>query len=1193
MVATRCREAPRTYPRRVPTDLRSALSSRVVIGDGAMGTMLQGYDLTLEDFEQLEGCNEVLSRTRPDVVRAIHDAYFAVGVDAVETNTFGTNLSALGEYGIADQILPLAEAAARIARESADAFSTPDRPRWVLGSVGPGTKLPTLGHISYTALREAYQRQVEGMVAGGIDAVLIETSQDLLQTKAAALGARRALAHAGRDLPVIVHVTVETTGTMLLGSEIGAALTALEPLGIDMIGLNCATGPAEMSEHLRHLARHATVGVSCMPNAGLPQLTSTGAHYPLQPVELADALEQFVGEFGLGLVGGCCGTSPEHLARVVERLGERPVVERSPGHVAAAASLYAEVPFRQDTSYLSIGERTNANGSKAFREALLAERWDDCVDIARAQIRDGAHLLDLNVDYVGRDGAADMSELAFRLATASTLPIVLDSTEPAVLQAGLERLGGRAVVNSVNYEDGDGPDSRFTKIMALVQEHGAAVMALTIDEEGQARTRDWKVAVATRIVEDLTQNWGMRRSDIILDCLTFPIATGQEETRRDGIETIEAIREVKRLYPDVQTTLGLSNISFGLNPAARVVLNSVFLHECVEAGLDSAIVHAAKIVPMNRIPDEQRRVALDMVYDRRRPATEDQGGYDPLQTFLELFDGVTTADTKAERAAALLALPVSERLQQRIVDGEGKGLGDDLEQAMGEGKTALEIINTDLLQGMKVVGELFGSGQMQLPFVLQSAEVMKSAVAHLEPYMEKADSRGKGTIVLATVKGDVHDIGKNLVDIILTNNGYTVVNLGIKQPVSTIIEAAEEHHADAIGMSGLLVKSTVVMRENLQELNARGVAASYPVFLGGAALTRAYVEQDLREVYAGEVRYARDAFEGLRLMDALMAVKRGEEGAALPAPRERRVKRRADQPATHAEAADAPGAVQTAVRSDVARDVDVPVPPFWGDRIVKGIKLADVASFLDERATFLGQWGLKGVRGGPSYEELVETEGRPRLRAWLDRVQTDGIAELAVVYGYWPCYSEGDTLVVLRPGGDVDDPAAELHRFTFPRQTRDRHLCLADFFRDRGEVREHGPDVIAFQLATMGSAVSRATAELFERNAYRDYLELHGLSVQLTEALAEMWHARIRSDLGLGAADGPVDDMVRDQAYRGSRYSFGYPACPDLEDRAKLVSLLRPERIGVELSEELQLHPEQSTDALVVHHPEAKYFNAR
>ncbi len=1173
------------YSRSVPEDLRTALSQRVVIADGAMGTMLQGYDLSLDDFSQLEGCNEILNVTRPDVVRAIHDAYFSVGIDAVETNTFGANFAALAEYDIPDRIFELAEAGARIARESADSFSTADRPRWVLGSVGPGTRLPTLGHVSFATLRDAYRTQVEGMLSGGIDAVLIETSQDLLQTKAAVIAARRAITSSGIDVPIVVNVTVETTGTMLLGSEIGAALTSLQPLGIDVIGLNCATGPAEMSEHLRHLSRYAEIGIGCMPNAGLPQLTSDGAHYPLTPVQLADALEQFVGEFGLGLIGGCCGTTPEPLRHVVERLHGRPLLPRKPAVVAASASLYAEVPFRQDTSYLSIGERTNANGSRAFRDALLAERWDDCVDIARAQIRDGAHLLDLNVDYVGRDGAADMREVASRFATASTLPIVLDSTEPQVLQAGLECLAGRSVINSVNYEDGDGEGSRFRRIMPLVKEHGAAVIALTIDEEGQARTAEWKVRIATRLIEDLTTTWGMHTRDIIIDALTFPIATGQEETRRDGIETIEAIREIKRLYPDVQTTLGLSNISFGLNPAARVVLNSVFLNECIEAGLDSAIVHAAKIVPIARINEEQRSVALDMVYDRRRPATDDEPGYDPLQTFLELFEGVTTADTKAERAAELAKLPVTQRLQRRIVDGEGKGLGDDLDLAMSEGKTALAIINEDLLAGMKEVGELFGSGQMQLPFVLQSAEVMKAAVAYLEPSMEKADSRGKGTIVLATVKGDVHDIGKNLVDIILTNNGYTVVNLGIKQPISTIVEAAEKHQADAIGMSGLLVKSTVVMKENLEELNTRGLAAGYPVFLGGAALTRAYVEQDLREVYAGEVRYARDAFEGLRLMDALMAVKRGDEGAALPAPRERRVRSRG---ATQVEER-----VEIPARSDVAVDVDVPTPPFWGDRIVKGIALADVTAYLDERATFMGQWGLKGSRNGPTFEELVETEGRPRLRMWLDRIKTESIAEFAVVYGYWPCYSDGDTVIVLKPGADLTDPAAELHRFTFPRQTRGRFLCLADFFRDRELALAKGPDVIAFHLVTMGAAVAKATNVLFEKNAYRDYLELHGLSVQLTEALAELWHARVRSDLGFSREDGEIDDMIRDQAYRGSRYSFGYPACPDLEDRAKLVDLLRPERIGVELSEELQLHPEQSTDALIVHHPQAKYFNAR
>jgi len=836
------------------------------------------------------------------------------------------------------------------------------------------------------------------------------------------------------------------------------------------------------------------------------------------------------------------------------------------------SSLYQHVPFRQDTSYLSIGERTNANGSKAFREAMLAGRWDDCVDIARAQIRDGAHLLDLCIDYVGRDGAGDMQTAAFRLATSSTLPIVLDSTELDVLRTGLEHLAGRCLINSVNYEDGDGPDSRFAKVMPLAKEHGAAVVALTIDEEGQARTAEWKVRVATRLIEDLTTNWGMRVEDIVVDCLTFPIATGQEETRRDALETIEAIREVKRRYPDVQTTLGVSNVSFGLSPAARVVLNSVFLHECVEAGLDSAIVHAAKILPLSRIPDEQREVALDLVYDRRRE------GYDPLAKLLDVFADVSVADTKADRAAELAALPLAERLQRRIIDGEGNGLTDDLDTAMAEGKGALDIVNEDLLAGMKVVGDLFGAGEMQLPFVLQSAETMKTAVAYLEPHMDKADEDGKGTIVLATVKGDVHDIGKNLVDIILSNNGYNVVNLGIKQPVSTIIDAAQEHRADVIGMSGLLVKSTVVMRENLEEIDQRGLGDRWPVLLGGAALTRSYVEQDLAGLFKGEVRYARDAFEGLRLMDAAMAVKRGVEGASLPEPRGRRVKSRA---------ARTPEPVEIPERSDVATDNPVPSPPFWGDRIVKGVPLGDIAGWLDERATFLGQWGLRGSRGdGPSYEELVETEGRPRLRMWLDRLHTDAIMEPAVVYGYWPCWSEGDDLVVL----DAETQSAEIARFTFPRQRRDRFLCLADYFRakDSGEL-----DVVGFHLVTMGSRVSEVTQELFEANAYRDYLELHGLSVQLAEALAEFWHARVRGELGIEAGDAPELAGILKQGYQGERYSFGYPACPNLEDRSTLVRLLRPERIGVSLSEELQLHPEQSTDAIIIHHPEAVYYNAR
>jgi 5-methyltetrahydrofolate--homocysteine methyltransferase len=946
-----------------------------------------------------------------------------------------------------------------------------------------------------------------------------------------------------------------------------------------MIGLNCATGPGEMSEHLRYLAGHSRIPISCEPNAGLPMLTPDGASYPLTPAQLADAHERFTREFGLSLVGGCCGTTPEHIAALADRVGGRPVAARRPRPEPGVASLYAHVPFRQDTAFLAIGERTNANGSKAFRDAMLEGKFEDCVQIARAQTRDGAHLLDVCIDYVGRDGVADMKEVVGRLATAATLPLVLDSTEPPVIEAGLELIGGRAVINSVNYEDGDGPDSRIARVMPMLREHGAAVIALTIDEQGQARTAEWKVAVAERLIADLTGNWGMRVEDIIVDCLTFPIATGQEETRRDAIETIEAIAELKRRHPTVQTTLGVSNVSFGLKPVARAVLNSVFLAECVRAGLDSAIVHAARIMPIARIPDEQRQVALDLVYDRRRE------GYDPLATLLDLFEGVDAADLKASRAAELAGLPLWDRLKRRIIDGERVGLEADLETALAE-RPALEIINDVLLDGMKTVGELFGSGQMQLPFVLTSAEVMKISVGYLEPHMVRTDEAGKGKIVLATVKGDVHDIGKNLVDIILSNNGYDVVNIGIKQPISSIVAAAEENDADVIGMSGLLVKSTVVMRDNLAELNSRGLAERWPVLLGGAALTRAYVEQDLAAVFDGEVRYARDAFEGLRLMDAAMAVKRGDPGAKLPELRTRRVR----AVASVASATDVPDQA-TMARSDVSTDGPVPDPPFLGTEVIKGIPLAEYAAYLDERALFMGQWGLKPTRGrgGASYEELVETEGRPRLRMWLERAQTEGLLEAAVVYGYFRCVSSGNDLIVLG-----EDGTTELERFTFPRQRRDRRLCLADFFKpaqsgnggDRVET-----DVVAFQLATMGSRISEATAELFAKNAYREYLELHGLSVQLTEALAEYWHTRIRRELGIDGSDPDNLDGFFRVDYRGARYSFGYPACPDLADRAKVVRLLEPSRIGVELSEEMQLHPEQSTDAIVLHHREAKYFS--
>ena len=1181
-------------------DLITALEERVVIADGAMGTMLQDRKPTLEDFEGHEGCNEVLNVTRPDIVLDVHNAYFETGIDCVETNTFGANWSNLSDYGIDDRIEELAKAGAALARRSADEFTQKDgKPRWVLGSMGPGTKLPSLGHTTYAHLKETFALQAKGLIEGGADAFMVETSQDLLQTKAAVNGCKQAIVDAGIRLPIFVEVTVETTGTMLMGSEIGAALTTLEPLCIDMIGLNCATGPQEMSEHLRQLSQHSQIPVMVMPNAGLPILQGDGAAYPLTPEELATAHEQFIKEYGLALVGGCCGTTPAHLKAVVDRVGGRKLAKRNVEIEPGVASLYQHVPLTQDNTYLAIGERTNANGSKAFREAMLEENWDECVEIAKKQVRDGAHLLDVSVDYVGRDGVKDMQEIVSRFASASTLPLVIDSTEPQVMQAGLELIGGRAVINSVNFEDGDGPNSRFQKTMPIVKEHGAAVVALTIDEQGQARTKEDKVRIASRLIDTLIDGWDLRVEDIIMDCLTFPIATGQEETRKDAIETIEAIREVNRLYPGVHTTLGVSNVSFGLNPVSRAVLNSVFLHEAYEAGLDTAIIDAAKIMPLASIPQEQIDVALDLIYDRREYDADGNVTYDPLQKMLEMFAGVNSAALKDARAAEFAAMGITERLERRIIDGESKGLEQDLDQARADGIKPLDIINNHLLEGMKVVGERFGKGEMQLPFVLQSAEVMKTAVALLEPLMEKSSEAGKGTIVLATVRGDVHDIGKNLVDIILTNNGYKVINIGIKQPMNDIIAAAEEHNADVIGMSGLLVKSTLVMKENLEELVSRGLDKKWPIILGGAALTRTFVEDDLASQFPGVVRYAKDAFEGLDLMEPLVAIARGAdpESVGLPALKKRI---HAKSQLTLTEPDNLPE------RSDVANDNPVPVAPFWGTRMVKGLKLADYAEFLDERATFMGQWGLKPSRAedGASYQELVETEGRPRLRYWLDRILAEGMFDAKVIYGYFPVYSEGDDVVVLHHADDPDgllgtkgllapDGASgpigqERLRFTFPRQRRDRHLNLADFIKPK----ESGPiDVLPIQLVTVGAEVDKHTAKLFEANAYREYMELHGLAMQLTEALAEYWHARIRAELGFSQEDPKEIEGFFDLKYRGARFSLGYPACPEMEDRRKIMELLKPERLGIELSDELMLNPEQSTDAFVFHHPEAKYFS--
>jgi 5-methyltetrahydrofolate--homocysteine methyltransferase len=1149
------------------SDFLAALAQRVLVFDGAFGTWMQDQHLKADDFggPALEGCNEMLVLTRPDLVAAMHDDYFAAGVDAVETATFGAFDLVLNEYQIADKAREINEAAARIARSVADRHAIDGRPRFVIGSVGPGTKLPSLGHIPFAPLRDGYQEQIEALLTGGVDVVLIETVQDLLQGKAAIIAARRAMRVTGIEVPLIVQVTVETTGRMLVGSEIGAALTTLEAMRPDVIGLNCATGPGEMTEHLRYLAHHARTYLSCLPNAGLPSVVDGHTHYDLTPEALADAHERFVTEFGLNIVGGCCGTTPRHLAAVVERLGpDRAPTPRTPAFEPGCASIYSHVPFRQELSYLAIGERTNANGSKKFREAMLDADWDTCVGMARDQVREGAHVLDVCVDYVGRDGTIDMDEIASRFATQASLPLVFDSTEPQVLEVGLQHHGGKAILNSANLEEGEAEGKRMDRVFKLAAEYGAAVICLTIDEEGQARDADWKLRVAHRLYDIATTRYGIPPTDLIFDPLTFPLSAGSEDLRRDGIETIEAIRRIKAELPGASTVLGLSNVSFGLKPAARHVLNSVFLAECMQAGLDAAIVHAARILPMHKIDEHQRAVALDLIWDRRR------ADYDPLQEFIALFEGV---DPHADEREDLASLPLDQRLQRRIIDGNRDGLAGDLDEQLAS-MPALDIVNDVLLEGMKVVGDLFGRGEMQLPFVLQSAETMKAAVSHLEPHMEKADAGGKGTVVLATVKGDVHDIGKNLVDIILTNNGYTVHNLGIKVGIAEMIDKATEVAADAIGMSGLLVKSTIIMRENLEELNERQLAGT-PVLLGGAALTRSYVEVDLRQVYGGRVFYGKDAFEGLHTMDRLMTMKRsgdwdeafGRElgGRRLPARRRDQVDRDAVVPE----------------RSDVAADVEVFTPPFLGSRVAKGISLDDIAGYVNETALFRNQWQFRPESDESDSE--FKDRIRPTLREQLGRAKADDLLVPAVAWGYFAVNREGNDLVVWKD----DDRTQEWLRFSFPRQRKDRFLCISDFFRD---VASGETDYAGFHVVTMGARVSEHERALFAADQYQDYLLLHGLGVEMTEALAELWHRRIREEWGFADEDGPSLAGLFRQQYRGSRYSWGYPACPDLDDQAKLAELLEIDRIGVSLTEEFHLVPEQSTSAIIVPHPEAKYF---
>jgi 5-methyltetrahydrofolate--homocysteine methyltransferase len=1150
----------------------AALAQQVLIYDGATGTNLQLQDLSADDFggAAFEGCNEILTITRPDAVEKFHRSFLDVGVDVIETDSFGSFSVVLAEYGIAERAQELAFASASIARRLADGYASPGSPRFVAGSMGPGTKFPTLGQITYDDLSASYEELAYGLLEGGVDLLLVETMFDLLSGKAAIAACHRAMVRHGRIVPIQAQVTIEVTGRMLPGTEIGAAITALSSLGIDLIGLNCATGPVEMYEPLRQLSETAPMPISCLPNAGLPSVVDGKMHYDLTPDALAEHLAKFVTEYGLQVVGGCCGTTPAHMARVIEAVRPLRAASRQPVLDPAVASIYAATNYQQDRSVLLVGERTNANGSKKFREAMLEGDWDTCVGIGRDQIKEGAHILDVCVDYTGADGVSDMNEIMSRLATQSSVPIMVDTTESLVARQALTWLGGKAILNSVNLEEGDGPGTRLDGFLTLAAEFGAAVVATCIDEEGQARTAEWKVRAAKAITDLAVSRYGLSPEDIFIDALALPLSTGMVESRRDGIETIEAIRRIKAELPGVRTILGLSNVSFGLNPAARQVLNSVYLHECAEAGLDAAIVHASKLLPLARVDEEARRVCLDLIYDRR---SED---YDPLQTLLGLYEGVSTTNSTTE---TLADLPLDERLRRRIIDGVRVGLEGDLHEALQNGVAPLAIVNDILLDGMREVGDLFASGEMQLPFVLQSAETMKSAVAYLEPLMEKSDQGGRGRVVLATVKGDVHDIGKNLVDIILTNNGYEVINLGIKVGVNEMLGAVQEHQADALGMSGLLVKSTLIMRENLELMNELGMQ-NVPVLLGGAALTRTYVERDLRTIYNGRVFYGKDAFEGLRVLDRLGEIRRGGDddptfGREIS---ERQVFRRIRGDGTD----EAPN--ELASRSpDVEADNPLFAPPFLASRVAKGMSIDEIAEFLNLTALFRNQWGYRPENGedDPAFKDRV----RSILREQLAIAKEDDLLVPQVVWGHYPAASEGNDLILYAD----DAREVETARFTFPRQRQAPFLCIADFFRS---VESADHDYASFMLVTMGSRVSERCQELFAENRYHDYLMLHGLGVEMAEALAELWHLRIREELGFADEDGPNLAGLFRQKYRGGRYSWGYPACPDLADNAKVADLLEASRIGVVVSEGFQLHPEQTTDAIICHHPAAKYFVA-
>ena len=1174
----------------------------VLVFDGGMGTNLQTQNLTADDFggAEYEGCNEYLVHTKPEAIEKVHRGFLEAGADVIETDTFGGTAIVLGEYDLQDKAYYLNKVAAELARRVATEYSTPEKPRFVAGSMGPGTKLPTLGHIDYDTLKNAYVEQAEALYDGGVDLLLVETCQDVLQIKAALNAIEEVFAKKGDRLPLMVSVTMEQMGTMLVGTEIGAAVAILERYPIDILGLNCATGPDLMKPHIKYLSENSPFIVSCIPNAGLPENVGGQAHYKLTPMELRMSLMHFVEDLGVQIVGGCCGTRYEHIQQLAEMTKDLTPKERNYRYEPSAASIYSTQPYIQDNSFLIVGERLNASGSKKCRDLLNAEDWDSLVSLAKSQVKEGAHVLDVNVDYVGRDGVRDMRELASRVVNNVNLPLMLDSTEWQKMEAGLKVAGGKCILNSTNYEDGE---ERFFKVVELAKKYGAGIVVGTIDEDGMGRTADKKFAIAKRAYHAII-DYGIPAHEIFFDPLVLPVSTGIEEDRENGKATVEAVKRIREELPGCHILLGLSNVSFGLNPAARQVLNSVFLHETMAVGLDAAIVSASKILPLSKIDPEHQKVCQDLIFDRREFDGE-VCTYDPLTKLTTLFEGKTTKRDRSNDAN----LPIDERLKQHIIDGERLGLEEALAKAL-ETYPPLEIINTFLLDGMKVVGELFGSGQMQLPFVLQSAQTMKAAVAYLEPFMDKEDSNGsgKGTFVIATVKGDVHDIGKNLVDIILSNNGYKVINLGIKQPVEAIVEAYEQYKPDCIAMSGLLVKSTAFMKDNLETFNEKGITV--PVILGGAALTPKFVHQDCQNTYKGKVVYGRDAFADLHFMDKLMPAKANNNWDDLKgfldevASADKRGLTQMDSGNGDKPFGDAnadtifvddeskkpePVVIDTKRSEAVDIDIDRPTPPFWGTKILtpEDIPLEEVFWYLDLQALIAGQWQFRKPKeqSREEYDEFLAKKVHPILGEWKQRIIEEKLLHPTVIYGYFPCLSEENSLHIYDP----NNTSTELVKWDFPRQRSGRRLCIADFFAPVGSEKM---DVFPMQAVTVGEIATEYAKKLFDGNDYTNYLYFHGMAVQTAEALAEWTHARIRRELGFGNEEPKTVKEVLQQKHRGSRYSFGYPACPNIPDQYKQLEILDTGRIGMFMDESEQLYPEQSTTAFVVHHPVAKYFSA-